>query len=101
MQVIGPFRINPAQATQAAQGASRVPSAAGENAAAPRSSGSIDQLDISPQAKAASETSAPSTVGGDILLDKVADLRRQIASGNYDTPEKMDIALGRLLDQFG
>jgi hypothetical protein len=28
-------------------------------------------------------------------------LRRQIASGNYDTPEKLDMALDRMLDRFG
>ena len=28
------------------------------------------------------------------------DLRRQIASGNYDTPDKMDAALSRFLDGF-
>jgi negative regulator of flagellin synthesis FlgM len=30
----------------------------------------------------------------------VADIRRQIADGSYDTPEKMDAALDKFLDQY-
>ncbi|WP_315853672.1 flagellar biosynthesis anti-sigma factor FlgM [Rubripirellula tenax] len=37
---------------------------------------------------------------GEIRIDRVADIRRQIADGSYDTPEKMDAALDRLLDQL-
>jgi hypothetical protein len=32
-----------------------------------------------------------------IRADLVARVRREIAEGSYDTPEKWDIALGRLL----
>lgn len=36
----------------------------------------------------------------EIRHEKVADIRRQIAAGSYETPEKMDLALDRMLDEF-
>lgn len=56
----------------------------------------VDQLDIS---AAASQAAATSDTGA-IRADKVAEIRSQIASGTYETPEKLDAALDRLLDQF-
>jgi negative regulator of flagellin synthesis FlgM len=38
--------------------------------------------------------------GGEIRMDRVAEIRAQIANGNYDSAEKMDAAVGRMLDQF-
>ena len=46
---------------------------------------------------------APSSAiagGGEIRIDRVAEIRRQISNGSYETPEKLDAALDRLLDQF-
>ena len=37
----------------------------------------------------------------DIRHDRVAEIRQRIASGEYETPEKLDIALERLLDEIG
>jgi hypothetical protein len=34
---------------------------------------------------------------GTFRADLVARIRREIAEGTYDTPEKLEIALGRLL----
>ena len=106
MQVIGPFRMN---ATQGPQQASRVTKPAqtpGAESAAPAarpSASPVDQLDLSTSARggAASSASGPATVGGDMRLDKIADLRRQIAAGTYDTPERFEAALGRMLDDLG
>ena len=39
--------------------------------------------------------------GGEIRHDLVARVRRQIAAGTYDTPEKMEAAMERLLAQHG
>jgi negative regulator of flagellin synthesis FlgM len=36
----------------------------------------------------------------DIRHEKVAEIRQQIADGAYETPEKLDVALDRLLDEF-
>jgi len=37
----------------------------------------------------------------DIRHDLVARVRRQIADGTYDTPEKIEAALNNLLDRLG
>lgn len=71
--------------------------ASGVQAAGPslRTSG-VDQLDISPEADLINQVhSLP-----DIRADRVADIRAQIASGAYDSPEKLDLALERLLDEI-
>ena len=41
---------------------------------------------------------APAT--GDIRHDLVARVRREIAAGDYDTPEKMELALARLFQRL-
>lgn len=37
----------------------------------------------------------------DIRADRVAELRAAIASGQYETPERIEGALARLLDEIG
>lgn len=57
----------------------------------------VDQLDISPQADMVSRVrDVP-----DIRHDKVAAIKAAIANGTYETPERMDAALDRLLDEMG
>ena len=56
-----------------------------------------DQLDISPAALAAIEAQE----SGEIRADLVARVRNEIAAGTYETPEKLDAALDRLLDEIG
>lgn len=55
----------------------------------------VDQLEISHEAQMMS-----SAASGDIRADRVADLRAQIASGQYDTAEKLDAAVSRMFDEF-
>ena len=95
MQIFGPFRVSTTAPTTGAQRLQ--PQKSAEPASAPRASTQVDKLDISNHVN---RLDASATVGGDIRIDRVADLRRQIASGNYDTPEKMDAALSRFLDGF-
>ncbi len=60
------------------------------------SSYGVDQLDLSPEAEFAAQVrDLP-----EIREDRVASIRAQIASGAYETPEKLDIALSRLLDEI-
>ena len=100
MQIFGPYRVSAAQATQ---GSSRIssakPVAPGES---PRSSGPVDQLDLSSAAQNASRLTDSSAVagGGEIRLERVAAIRRALADGSYETPEKLDIAMNRLLDDL-
>ncbi len=56
----------------------------------------VDRLDISPAALAASEAS-----GSGVRTDLVAQLREQIASGSYETPDKLEAAVDRLFDALG
>lgn len=55
-----------------------------------------DQVDISPAAEAAVQAAE----SGDIRADLVARVRGEIASGTYETAEKLDGALNRLLDEI-
>lgn len=59
--------------------------------------GKADRVDISPAANAAVEASE----SGRVRTDLVNLIRGQIAAGTYDTPEKMNLAMERLLDQMG
>ena len=63
----------------------------------PTSIHSADQLDISEAAQLISQArdAAP------IRLDRVADIRAQIADGTYDTTDKLDLAVDRLLNELG
>ena len=105
MQIYGPYRVSTAQNATPANRAGKAdlasPSAAKQTAAP------VDQLDLSSTSstQAASgvnrlASTSPIAGGGEIRLDKVAQLRREIAGGDYETPEKMDAALDRLLDSF-
>jgi len=56
----------------------------------------VDQLDISPEAELVSRVrDLP-----DVRTDRVAELRAQIATGVYESEAKLDVALGRLLDEL-
>jgi negative regulator of flagellin synthesis FlgM len=54
----------------------------------------VDQVDISAEAQSISQT------GTDFRSDRVNDIRAQISSGAYETPEKIDAAISRLLDEI-
>ena len=55
----------------------------------------VDQLDISAEAQMIGQTNA------DVRADRVAEIKAQIASGQYETSAKMDIAMSRLFDAIG
>ena len=61
------------------------------HAGAPR-----DQVEISPLGQMLDGISRLP----EIRHEKVEAIRREIASGRYDTPEKLEVALDRLLDEF-
>ena len=56
----------------------------------------VDQLDLSPEV----EFAAQARELPEIREDRVAAIRAQIARGDYETPEKLDVALSRLLDEI-
>ena len=53
----------------------------------------VDQLEISAEAQALQTT-------GGIRSERVAEVREQIAAGRYETAEKLDAAVERLLDEI-
>ena len=57
----------------------------------------VDQVDISAEAQLIDQVHELP----DIRTNRVADIRAQIEAGSYDTDEKLDVALGRLLDEIG
>ncbi len=60
-----------------------------------------DQVDISPAAEAAIQaTEVGAAETGEIRADLVARVRGEIASGTYETADKLDGALNRLLDEI-
>lgn len=60
------------------------------------SSGGVDQLDISPEA----DFVAQARELPEIREDRVAAIKAQIQAGTYETADKIDMALSRLLDEI-
>jgi negative regulator of flagellin synthesis FlgM len=49
----------------------------------------------------AAEAAMNAAEGGDVRADLVARVRSEIASGTYETPDKVAIAIENLLDEMG
>lgn len=91
MQIQGAVYVH---GPQSLQGPHRT---AASNAAAAPSSQPVDQLDLSREAQQLSQTRDTTAVRQD-LVNRV---KQEIATGVYDTDEKFEIALDRLLDEIG
>lgn len=52
-----------------------------------------DQLEISAEAQNLASL-------GEVRSDRIAEIRTQIAQGQYESPEKLEIALNRMFDQI-
>lgn len=91
MQVYGSTSVHAPQSIGAPHHArtSGSPSSAGGTQIA-------DQLDLSPSASFLDAVHQMP----DIRSDRVAELKAQIASGAYDSADKLDAALDRLLDEL-
>lgn len=55
-----------------------------------------DEIQISPEARLLEEVAR----SGGVQDSRVDEIRRMIASGVYETPERMAVALDRLLDEM-
>jgi len=71
----------------------RAPQAAAPSSAAPIQ----DELQLSSEAQLIEKVRQLP----DIRQELVARIRAEIAAGTYETDEKLDIAVGRLLDEIG
>lgn len=92
MHVYGPTQLHGAQSIGAPHSA-RVASPAATSPSAPIQ----DELQISDAGQFVEQVHQLP----DVRQDRVAQIRAQIASGTYETDEKLNIALGRLLDEIG
>ena len=90
------MQIRPTSNVQNTQAVNLQPKTAPTNSVNNTTALPVDQLDISPQAQMMSTAAA----GSEVRTDRVAELRAQIANGNYDTAEKLDTAVGRMLNIF-
>jgi negative regulator of flagellin synthesis FlgM len=90
---IGSFRVDGPHGVNAPHAPLRNTSA--KPASTPAVSG--DRVDISPAAEAAVQA----TESNGVRTDLVNRIRSEIAAGTYETPDKLDTALNRLLDEIG
>ena len=82
----GPQRIGPPHGSRASQPSPR-----------PDSTPISDEVDISDAARLLEQAQKVP----EIRQDRVAAIRDQIAEGTYETEEKLEIAVERLLDEIG
>jgi negative regulator of flagellin synthesis FlgM len=82
----GPQGINPPHFAHRGQSTRSAPATQGP-----------DQVDISAAADAAAQVAE----SGTIRMELVNQIRAQIAAGTYETPERLDGAVDRLLDEIG
>ena len=92
MQIHGPAHIHGAQAINSPHRTLATEPNVASDYANP-----ADELDISHEADLASRAREVP----DIRADRVAEIRRQIESGEYETEERLNLALDRLLDEIG
>ena len=90
MQIFGVSAMNGTQAVSGVKGID----AAGQAKAAAQVADVRDTVALSVEGIQAASA-------GDIRFDRVQAIRAAIADGSYETPEKLDIALDRLLDSLG
>jgi anti-sigma28 factor (negative regulator of flagellin synthesis) len=94
MNIFGVFSTHGAQAAGAVRGVDAAHAA--EAAVKQQGVGEVhDAVTLSVDAVRAADASS------DIRFDRVTAIRAAIADGSYDTPEKLDIALDRLLERLG
>ncbi|MEX0793859.1 MAG: flagellar biosynthesis anti-sigma factor FlgM [Pirellulaceae bacterium] len=92
MQINGTTAIHPAQQIRGPH-----QNIASESANSRSRIDTVDQLDISSEANMISRAQE----SPEIRADRVASIKAQIADGTYMTGDKLDIALDRLMDEFG
>jgi len=97
MNIQGPSSIHGAQGVKGPHSTPRTHGAQPNQAA----SGPSDQLDISPAAEAAAKAADQVGQTGNVRSGLVARVRSEIATGTYETAEKLNGALDGLLNEIG
>ena len=93
MQIYGTTQLHGAQSINGPHASTR-PSAAAQSSAA---GGASDELQLSHAGQLASQLSDIP----DIRQDRVSSLRAAIQSGTYETSDRLNGAVSRLLDEIG
>ncbi len=94
MNIWGVFSTHGSQGLNAVKGVEAMQSA--QAAAKQQGVGEVhDAVTLSVDAVRAADSTS------DIRFDRVNAIRAAIADGSYETPEKLDLALERLLDRLG
>ncbi len=92
MQIYGPSHLH------GAQGVGGPHSSKASKPVAPADAGPIqDELDISDAGQMIDKVKQVP----DVRQDRVAQIRAQIDAGTYETDEKLELTVGRLLDEIG
>jgi anti-sigma28 factor (negative regulator of flagellin synthesis) len=90
MQINGPSHIHGPQTVHAPH---RISATRPEISLEP----AVDQIDISPEAELVSRINDLP----EVRADRIAEIRHQIEAGIYETDDKLNVAVGRLLDEIG
>ncbi len=93
MQVYGPTHLHGAQPINPPHAHAASPTPASDASSSPIS----DEVQISDAARMIEQAQQLP----DVRQDRVAAIRAQIAQGTYETPDKLDVAVSRLLDEIG
>ena len=91
MQIFGPANVQNARAVSESLRAN-----AAQPTTHPTIVDTVDQLDISREAQQMLSVDR----AADIRSERVADIRAQIATGRYETADKISTAVNRLLDEI-
>ncbi len=92
MHIYGPAHLHGPQQVGPPHG-----SRSSEPVARPDATPINDEVDISQEARLVEQARQIP----DVRQDRVETIRTQIAAGTYETPEKLDVAVDRLLDEIG
>jgi negative regulator of flagellin synthesis FlgM len=92
MHVYGPSQLHGAQPLNAPHG-----TRGAQPASQTESSAQVDSLEISDAARLVEQTHNLA----DVRQDRINSIRRQIAAGTYETSDKLNTAVERLLDEIG
>lgn len=97
MQVYGPTQVHGAQPINQPHMRMTKPSSVQEGS---QSAPIRDELKLSAEAQRIGEASSLEN-SGEVRMDRVNQIRQQIADGTYDTDAKLEAAIDRFLDLLG
>jgi len=97
MQIYGPAHLHGAQAISAPHIHPQQSNNRANASAAPRGIDTQDTLEISSEGLFAEQVKDLP----EMRTDRINQIRQQIANGTYETDDKIDLALSRMLDEIG